>query len=116
MADARGFFQYSQMPDKFYRRDRPLMFTEVRSFAQMIFDAHPIQLGANQGVANYVPDPNSPTLSQICLIYASFVYNTVMPLYPYPTGTLRKALKVNLDFFYSSFVDQGCTQVFPYGK
>ena len=117
MADARGFFQNSQMPDGFFRAKQPFGLNEIGPGMNIIFEAHPIQPGANQGVGNYVLDPASANLSQFCLLYTNFVNQTVRSLYPSPTGILRDALNANLDNFFSPLPAQGCTtQIFPFGK
>ena len=114
MVDARGFFQNSQMPDDFFRPKQPIGFREIAVGVNLVFDAHPIQPGTNQGVGNYVLDPASANISNFCLLYTNFVNNTVRSLYPSPTGILLDTLNSNLDIFFSGI--QGCPQVFPYGK
>ena len=118
MADARGFFQNMKMPDGFFRANRPFGVDEIGEGVDVIFGAHPIQPGNNQGVNNYVPDPTSATLDEICLLYTDFVNLTVRMLYPKPTGILRDALNANLDYLFQPVQDSGqnCTQFFPYGE
>ena len=116
MTNARGFFQNSQMPDGFFRAKKPFGLNEIGAGINIVFEAHPIQPGTNQGVGNYVLDPASANLSEFCLLYTNFVNNTVRSLYPSPTGILREALNANLDNFFSPLPAQGCTQFFPYGK
>jgi len=117
MTDARGFFQHMKMPDGFFRAKQPFGFNEIGAGINLIFSAHPIQPGANQGVNNYVLDPASANLSEFCLLYTNFVNDTVRGLlYPNPTGVLLDALNANLDNFFSPIQAQGCTQFFPYGR
>jgi len=116
LTDARGFFQNSQMPDGFFRAKQPFGLNEIGNGIDVIFAAHPIQPGENQGVGNYVLNSASANLSEFCLLYTNFVNQTVRSLYPNPTGILRDALNANLDNFYSPLPAQGCTQFFPYGR
>ena len=116
MTDARGFFQNMQMPDGFFRAKQPFGLNDIGAGIDIIFAAHPIQPGANQGVNNYVLNPASANLSEFCLLYTNFVNNTVRSLYPSPKGVLLDALNANLDNFFSPLPAQGCTQFFPYGK
>ena len=116
MADARGFFQNNQMPDGFFRPNKPYGLKEIAVGVNLVFDAHPILPGKNQGIGNYVLDPTSANISQFCLLYTTFVNNTVRSLYPSPTGVLLDALNANLDNFFSPLPASGCTQFFPYGK
>ena len=113
---ARGFFQKMQMPDGFFRANQSNGFNgDLGVGMNQVFKAHPIQPGANQGVGNYVLDPMSAKLGQTCLLYTNFVNQTVRSLYPAPTGILRTALNMNLDFFFNALTTN-CTQVFPFGK
>ena len=116
MTNARGFFQNSQMPDGFFRAKQPFGLNDIGIDINIIFEAHPIQPGRNQGIGNYVLDPTSANISQFCLLYTNFVNNTVRSLYPSPTGVLLDALNANLDNFFSPLPASGCTQFFPYGK
>ncbi|KAF8504016.1 Chloroperoxidase [Gautieria morchelliformis] len=113
---ARGFFQNSQMPTDFFRANQSFGLNAVGEGIGIIFEPHPIQPGANQGVNNFVFDPTSANLSQFCLLYTNFANKTVRSLYPSPTGNLLSAVKTNLDFFFSPLKNQGCTQVFPFGE
>lgn len=113
MTTARGFFQNSRMPNDFWRSGTPSGFGLPIG---QIFAAHPVQPGANQGINNYVLDPNSANLSQFCKLYTDFVNNTIKSLYPNPTGVLRTALNQNLGFLFAPIAGSGCTQVFPYGQ
>ena len=115
MTNARGFFQNSQMPDDFFRSNTSITLDVIGDGITIIFDAHPIQPGANQGVGNYVLDPASANISELCLLYTNFVNQTVRSLYPSPRGVLRDALNANLDNFFSPIAGD-CTQIFPYGK
>lgn len=109
---ARSFFQDMRMPDDFHRASQPMSADGL----DVVAAAHPISPGANVGgVNNYVPDPTSADFSTFCLLYENFVNKTIVGLYPRPTGALRKALNVNLNFLYEPIRDQ-CTQVFPYGR
>lgn len=117
MTDARGFFQNMQFPEGFFRPNQSFGLNEIGEGIDIIFSAHPIQPGTNQGVNNYVLDPASANLSEFCLLYTNFVNNTVRGLYPNPKGVLRDALNANLDNFFSPLgTGSGCTQFFPYGK
>ena len=115
---ARGFFQNSEMPDKFHRANRSIGFNEISDPISTIFAAHPIQPGKNQGRINsYVFDPTSASFTNNpCLLYDNFVNNTVRSLYPNPTGALRDALNINLNNFFSGLQDPNCPQLFPFGK
>ena len=116
MADARGFFQNMTFPDGFFRAKHPFGLNDIGQGIDILFAAHPIQPGANQGINNYVLNPASANLSEFCLLYTNFVNTTVRGLYPNPTGVLRDALNANLNNFYSPLPAQGCTQFFPYGN
>jgi len=114
---ARGFFQNMKFPDGFFRAKQPVGLDAIGEGIFAVFQVHPIQPGANQGVNNYVLDPASANLSETCLLYTNFVNDTVKgKLYPNPTGVLLDALNANLDNFYSPITDSGCTQFFPYAK
>ncbi|KAH9474945.1 Aromatic peroxygenase [Psilocybe cubensis] len=113
--DARSFLQNMRFPDDFHRRNGSIGADEMRDIAAI----HPINPGRNVGkVNNYVEDPTSAGLADSCKLYSSFVTDIVQKLYPAPTGNLRKALKINLDYFYNSIpvTIPGCAQVFPYGS
>jgi len=108
---ARGFFQDMRMPHDFHRASQP----GGGEGMDVIFAAHPIQPGANVGgVNNYVLDPTSANFSNFCVLYKNFVNKTIHGLYPNPTGVLRKALDLNLNFLHEGVGD--CPQVFPYGQ
>jgi hypothetical protein len=116
MTTARGFFQNNQMPPGFFRGNTSITLDLVGGGINAVFSAHPIEPGRNEGVGNYVLDPTSADFSDFCLLYTNFVNQTVRSLYPNPKGPLLNALKQNLDFFFGPLKDQGCTQIFPYGK
>ncbi|KAJ3510932.1 heme-thiolate peroxidase [Agrocybe chaxingu] len=113
MDAARGFFQFSRMPDGFFRANGP----KGNEGRDEVIRAHPVQPGRNVGRVNsYTVDPTSPDFSTPCLLYENLVNVTVKGLYPNPKGKLRKALNTNLDFFFQAISGAGCTQVFPYGR
>ena len=116
MTNARGFFQNMEMPEDFFRANHPFGLNDIGDGINVIFEAHPIQPGTNQGVNNYVLDPASAHLGDLCLLYINSVNNTVRSLYPNPTGVLLDALNANLDNFFSPLRPQGCIQLFSYGK
>jgi unspecific peroxygenase len=115
MDAARSFFQNSRMPDGFFRANKSMGFAEVGVGMAQVFAPHQILPGNNQGVGNYVLDPNSGNFNSSCLLYSNFVNGTVRSLYPNPTGALRTALNTNLDIFFNT-LGGGCTQVFPFGQ
>ncbi|KAF5327643.1 hypothetical protein D9619_004133 [Psilocybe cf. subviscida] len=109
---ARGFFQHGRMPTGFHRAN----FTTAEDVANNapIFDAHPIQPGANNGTVNsYTVDPDSADFSAsgFCKLYTDFVTKTIRGLYPNAKGQLLTALNTNLDFFFDVIASQGCTKV-----
>lgn len=110
---ARGFFQFSRMPDEFFRANGSKSIEGIIEVAS----AHPIRPGRNVGRLNsYTVDPTSPDLTTFCLQYETFVNKTIKGLYPNPSGMLRKALNKNLDFLFQGTKGNNCTQVFPYGR
>jgi len=113
VANARGFFQNSSMPDGFFRRNGSYGMSEVGTDVVAIFGAHPVSPGGNEGINNFVPS-TSPLSLSFCAIYTEFVNVTVRALYPDPTGDLKTALNQNLDSFFGPLVGQGCTQIFPF--
>ena len=114
---ARGFFQNSSMPDGFFRANRSIGLVEISDLITAVFNAHPIQPGKNQGVNNYVVDTTSASFtSDPCLLYDSFVNETIRSLYPNPKGALRDALNFNLNNLYGPIKNSGCPQLFPFGK
>ncbi|KAJ3510659.1 hypothetical protein NLJ89_g4552 [Agrocybe chaxingu] len=114
MEAARGFFQFSRMPDGFF----PSNETRSGQGVEVVIGTHPVQPGRNTGQVNSCTvDPDSPDFSDACLLYENFVNKTVKGLYPNPRGRLRKALLMNLDFFWRGVNStSGCAQVFPYGR
>ncbi|TFK31794.1 Chloroperoxidase [Crucibulum laeve] len=112
---ARGFFQDSTFPTGFFRSGISTGFNEVGAGIAQVFIPHPFAPGRNQGVGNYVPDPNSANFSQFCKLYTDFVQQTVVGLYPSPTGALLTALKANLGFLHGP-LGSNCPEVFPYGQ
>ncbi|KXN81291.1 Aromatic peroxygenase [Leucoagaricus sp. SymC.cos] len=111
---ARSFMQNMSMPDDFHRPAQPMGADGI----DIVAAAHPIAPGANNGTVNsYTPDPTSADFNTFCLLYTNFVNKTIVGLYPNPTGALKQALNVNLNFLFATFESSGqCTQVFPYGK
>ena len=106
------------MPEGFFRANRSIGLLEINDPMTAVFNAHPIQPGKNQGgINNYVVDPTSASFtSDPCLLYDSFVNETVRSLYPNPNGALRDALNFNLDNLYGPIKNSGCPQLFPFGK
>ena len=112
---ARGFFQHMTFPADFHRHDGAISNEGVDT----VFNTHPIVPGANQGRVNsYKADPTSATLSEPCTRYTTFVERNIKSLYPNPTGVLKEALNVNLQFLFDATVAAGenCVQVFPFGR
>jgi hypothetical protein len=135
LTNARGFFQNSEMPNDFFRRNGAFGLNETGPDVTDLFAVHPISPGYNQGVGNYIIDPASANFStvsinfvlnlpfpyqhqtlQFCQLYTDFVNITVRSLYPNPQGSLRDALKANLDNMFIPMGQQGCSQIFPYGS
>ncbi|KIJ48860.1 hypothetical protein M422DRAFT_247225 [Sphaerobolus stellatus SS14] len=104
-----------KFPDGFHRTDGSNTADLVNNAAEAIFEAHPMQPGGKNGkkVNTYTFDPNSANFTEGCKLYADFVNNLAVPLYPNPQGILRTNLNANLGFLGSTFA--GCPQVFPYG-
>ncbi|KJA13294.1 hypothetical protein HYPSUDRAFT_151752 [Hypholoma sublateritium FD-334 SS-4] len=113
---ARSFFQNSRFPDGFFRPNHSV----TGEGSDVVFAAHPIEPGRNVGgVNNYVLDPTSADFTTPCLLYTNFVNETIVGLYPSPTGDLRTALNFYLNLFFEAFDNSegsGCTQLFPYGQ
>jgi len=110
--DARGFFQFSRMPDGFFRPNG----TKGADGLTEIAAVHPVGAGRNMGRVNsYTPDPSSGDLGSSCVQYETFVNKTV-GIYPNPVGKLRKALNKHLDFLFLGTKGSGCKQLFPYGQ
>ena len=113
---ARSFFQNMTFPPNFHRRNGSVsnvgqdVVTDLMPNFRPGYNAH--------GVNSYVPDPTSATLTEPCVRYVNFVNRNIKSLYPNPTGVLKEALKINLQYLYEATVaaGDGCIQVFPYGK
>lgn len=116
METARGFFQNSRMPDGFFRANG----SKSADGIDVVAEAHPLPPGSNvNGVNTFTPDPTSANFGTFCLLYTNFVNKTVASLYPSPTGVLRQALNINLNFLFEALdgVDPGaCAQAFPFGQ
>lgn len=109
---ARGFFQDGRMPADFFRSNISWTLGAIGGGVEVIFEAHPVLPGANNGTINsYTVDPNSANLSNGCKAYTDFVDVIVRGLYPNATGPLLQALNQNLDFFFGAISTSGCTQV-----
>jgi hypothetical protein len=109
--DALSFFRDMRFPKKFFRAEGPRGGQGI----DVVAAAHPMAPGVNNGTVNsYTPDTSSGDLSDICLVYTSFVNQKIKSLYPYPTGVLKEALNRNLNFLYEASLN--CSQVFPYGQ
>jgi unspecific peroxygenase len=67
LTNARGFFQNSQMPNDFFRRNGSFGLEEIGPDISAIFTPHPISPGFNQGVGNYVIDPASANFTTVSL-------------------------------------------------
>ncbi|KIJ52275.1 hypothetical protein M422DRAFT_156243 [Sphaerobolus stellatus SS14] len=113
---ARHFFDLMRMPDGFHRQPRAVSFPVIDPLVKIVFDRHPFVPGVNHGKNNFVLKPETPALQNFCGIYEDIALRVVRAQYPKPTGQLRKALNINLDFFYTAVKGHNCTQVFPYGK
>jgi unspecific peroxygenase len=115
MVTAESFFKDGRFPQDFHRAAAPF----AAETAGNIFLAHPTQPGRNvNGVNTFEVDTTLPSaIFDPCGSYQGFVTQKVVPLYPNPTGQLRKNLMKNLQFFYdnNNFGDS-CAQVFPYGQ
>ncbi|TFK18279.1 Cloroperoxidase [Coprinopsis marcescibilis] len=113
MDAAEAFFKNMKFPRGFFRASKPSSSEGV----DVIFGAHPILPGRNTGSVNsFTTDDSLGGILDFCKFYTEFVNTTVRGLYPNPTGTLRRNLNLNLDFFYGSVASSGCPQIFPYGR
>ncbi|KAH6910875.1 Chloroperoxidase [Coprinopsis sp. MPI-PUGE-AT-0042] len=115
VAAAELFFKDGRFPNDFHRPSAPV----DGSTAGAIFLAHPTEPGRNvNGVNTFQVDHTLPSgILDPCGFYQGFVNQKVVPLYPNPTGLLRKNLIKNLQFFYdTNGFDGTCDQVFPYGQ
>jgi hypothetical protein len=63
LTTARGFYQRSQFPAGFYRRNGSYGFEEIGPDIDALAKAHPIAPGHNEGAGNYVLNPEDPGLS-----------------------------------------------------
>ena len=133
--DARSFFQTHKFPDNFFRRNGSYDFPELDPLVLEIFEAFPVFPGNNEGVGNYVLDPEDPGFIngdgvskllrkamkvltpylQLCYAYYK-QSNLTVALYPDPTDELRTAIAQNLGTFYTALGDPTCVQVFPFGQ
>jgi len=114
---ARSFFQTHKFPDNFYRRNGSYGLAEVSDLVVEVFEPFPVLPGNNEGVGNYVVDPEDPGLVGDGLCYAYYRQsNLTVALYPDPTDELRAAIAQNLANFYSGLGDPTCEQVFPFGQ
>ncbi|KAE9403802.1 Cloroperoxidase, partial [Gymnopus androsaceus JB14] len=113
---ARSFFQTHKFPDNFFRRNGSYDFPELDPLVLEIFEAFPVLPGNNEGVGNYVVDPEDPGfINGDGLCYAYYKQsNLTVALYPDPTDELRTAIAQNLGTFYTALGDPTCEQVFPF--
>ena len=58
--DARSFFDLHKYPEGFYRRQAPYDFNEVGTMFDKIFNLVGVLAGHNEGVGNYVVNPEDP--------------------------------------------------------
>ncbi|KIJ40035.1 hypothetical protein M422DRAFT_174222 [Sphaerobolus stellatus SS14] len=117
MDAARHFFDFQMMPADFHRQPAPVNFTMVDPLTKAIFDKHPFSPGSNQGVNNFVLQPETPPLADFCGIYHDIALRVVPDQYPNPTGYLREALNKNLGFLFDAVnTEHNCIQAFPYGS
>jgi unspecific peroxygenase len=61
---ARGFFQDSQFPADFYRRNGSFGLNDIGPDIDLLGQAHPISPGHNEGAGNYVLNPEDSGLSK----------------------------------------------------
>ena len=134
--NARSFYELHKYPDGFYRRQGTYDFTQVGIMFDKIFGMVRVMPGRNEGVGNYVVNPEDngsvrrsfvdparrffPVLMfssffQLCYAYQRQV-NITAELYPNPTSELETAIKANLITFYQTLEDPTCEQLFPYGQ
>lgn len=62
---ARGFFQHSQFPKNFHRRNGSFGLNEIGPDLAALSMAHPIAPGHNEGAGNYVLDPEDTGLQTV---------------------------------------------------
>ena len=94
-----------------------------------IFSIVGVMPGRNEGVGNYVVNPEDngsvcwslwsghprADFSQLCYAYQRQV-NLTAELYANPTSELEAAIKANLVTFYQTLEDPTCEQLFPFGQ
>lgn len=56
----RSFFQDSQFPNDFYRREGAIGVDAIGEDIGTLFAPHPIEPGHNEGAGNYVLNPEDP--------------------------------------------------------
>lgn len=61
---ARGFFQHATFPPDFYRRNGSFDFDGVGHDNAFMLSIHPIKPGRNEGLGNYVTDPDDPSINE----------------------------------------------------
>ncbi|KIJ35970.1 hypothetical protein M422DRAFT_261732 [Sphaerobolus stellatus SS14] len=114
LKDTLGFFPESRFPDDFRRIDGTNSSDLANNAATIMFNAHPIEPGRNDGKVNkFTVDTKSAAFDDPCGLYTSLV-DVAIGRYPNPQDVLRKNLNANLGFLYQPF--QGCPQRFPFGK
>ncbi|KAG9314990.1 heme-thiolate peroxidase [Chiua virens] len=111
--DARSFFDYHKYPDGFWRRQSPYTPSDFYTLYNEAFEAIHVYPGYNDGVNNYVVDPNDP--ATLCYAYQKQA-NLTGELYPNPTPELEAAIKANLVTFYETLGEPTCEQMFPFGQ
>lgn len=114
MQSAESIFKDMRFPRGFFRAAIP---GSVEG-GDVVFNAFPTEPGRNvAGVNSFVVDNSLGGLTDFCRFYTSFVNVIIKELYPNPTGVLLRNLKINLGYFYDSFLfsASACPQVFPYG-
>lgn len=62
---ARGFFQRTQYPENFYRRNGTFGLQDIGADLNALAEAHPIEPGYNIGVGNYTLDLQDPGLNGV---------------------------------------------------
>ena len=65
LTTARGFYQRSQYPTGFYRRNGSYGLNEIGPDIDAVAAAHPISPGHNEGLGNYVLNPEDPGLTDV---------------------------------------------------
>ncbi|KAF8417470.1 Chloroperoxidase [Boletus edulis BED1] len=110
---ARDFYEKHRFPEGFVRRQGPFDVAEVEFMFAKIFPLINVPPGHNEGVGNYVVNPEDDGSS--CYVYHRQV-NLTAQLYPNPTPELEVAIKANLVTFYQTLHNSSCEQYFPYGQ